>query len=261
MRILMLAGALILLAACGQSQGGDNRIYLEEFDQGNGGWYADRISPLPVWDGVAYCHGPWFLDPNHAPPGAGYLHLVMWLFTDSRMYQIPRVLERVPYTNNSFLEQGYGTRFTNARLTVRIRGEVDARGAQLLLLAQAKTDKTTANMVLSGQPFKVSREWSEQTVTLVPDPEQWTCLGSRHDATEQYGCDDIARVLEDVNLDIIFVWFPLDVVPLCGDVANLHIPRAGEDYPVDRDRLPEGLVMFDFVKIEFPEPSPSSGPR
>ena len=117
----MLAETLILLAACSQSQGENNRVYLEEFDQGNGGWYADRISPLPVWDGVAYCHGPWFLDPNHAPPGAGYLHLVMRLFTDSRMYQM-----RVPSTNNSFVEQGYDTRFTNARLTVRIRGEVDA---------------------------------------------------------------------------------------------------------------------------------------
>ena len=253
MRSLMLAGALILLAGNSQGQGGDNRVYLENFDQGDGGWYANRISALPVWDGVAYCHGPWFLDPNHAPPGAGYLHLVMWLFTDGRWYQNPRVLERVPYTHNSFVEQGFGTRLSNARLTIRMRGEVDAKGAQLLLLAQAETDKTTANMVLSGQPFKVTKDWSEQTVTLVPDPEQWTCLGSRHDSTHKYGCDDIARVLEDVNVDIIFVWFPLDVVPRSGDLPDMHIPRAGQDYPVDRDRLPKGLIMFDYVKLQFSE--------
>ena len=164
-----------------------------------------------------------------------------------------RVLERVPYTHNSFVEQGFGTRLSNARLTIRMRGEVDAKGAQLLLLAQAETDKTTANMVLSGQPFKVTKDWSEQTVTLVPDPEQWTCLGSRHDSTHKYGCDDIARVLEDVNVDIIFVWFPLDVVPRSGDLPDMHIPRAGQDYPVDRDRLPKGLIMFDYVKLQFSE--------
>jgi hypothetical protein len=136
-------------------------------------------------------------------------------------------------------------------MTVRLRGELQARGAELLLLAQSETDKTTANMVLTGQPFRVTREWSEQTVTLAPDPGQWTCLGSRHDLTELYGCDDIEKVLEDVNIDLIFVLFPLEVVPLSDGVTDLHTPRAGADYAVDRDRLPKGLIMFDWVKIEY----------
>ncbi len=88
-------------------------------------------------------------------------------------------------------------------------------------------------------------------MTVTPDPSQWTCLGSRHDMTEEYGCDDIGKVLSDVNIDIIFVWFPLKVVPLCGDVPDLNGPRAVADYPVDREQLPKGLVMFDSVKIEF----------
>ncbi len=226
------------------------KVYIETFDNGNGGWYADRRYNLPVWDGVAYCHGPWFLDANHAPPGAGYLHLVMWLYTNGEWYQKvePGLL---PYTNNSFVEQGFGRDFTDARMTVRLRGEVDTKGAELLLLVQSKTDKTTPNFVLTGQPFQVSREWKEQTVTLTPDSSQWTCLGSRHDLTHEYGCDDIDKVLADVNIDIIFVWFPLKVVPLCGDVPDLHGPRAGLDYPVDQEHLPKGLLMFDTVKIEF----------
>lgn len=34
------------------------KIYTETFDDGPGGWIADLRSPLPVWDGVAYCHSP-----------------------------------------------------------------------------------------------------------------------------------------------------------------------------------------------------------
>ena len=51
-------------------------VYRETFDNGAGGWVADLSSRLPVWDGVAYCHSPWSIDANHAPPGAGYLHLL-----------------------------------------------------------------------------------------------------------------------------------------------------------------------------------------
>lgn len=194
-RALLLLALVVVLTGCNPGQVGTPRVYLEDFNQGNGGWYADRHYALPVWDGVAYCHGPWFLDSNHAPPGAGYLHLVMWLYTDGRWYEHPTAASRLPYTNNRFVEEGYSSRLTNARMTVRLRGELKARGAELLLLAQSETDKTTANMVLTGQPFRVTREWSEQTVTLAPDPDQWTCLGSRHDRTELYGCDDIGKVL------------------------------------------------------------------
>jgi hypothetical protein len=43
----------------------------------------------------------------------------------------------------------------------------------------------------------------------------------------------------------------LEVVPLSDGVTDLHTPRAGADYAVDRDRLPKGLIMFDWVKIEY----------
>ena len=97
-RLLLTACALALpLTGCSPIQVGDPQVYLEDFDQGNGGWYADRHYALPVWDGVAYCHGPWFLDSNHAPPGAGYLHLVMWLYTDGRWYEHPTVSTGRPF--------------------------------------------------------------------------------------------------------------------------------------------------------------------
>jgi len=241
--------------------------YTETFDDGPGGWVADLRSALPVWDGVAYCHSPWSVDANHAPPGAGYLHLLMYLPT--RAEASVRIAEALR-AGNRFVTDGHSTDLTNAKLTVRLRGSMDLAGplcndhtpipqpdlggVQLLLLVQAKVEgppKTTANFILTGQPFRVTPEWSEQTVQLVPDPEQWTCLGARHDLTDLYGYGNIAEVLRDVNVDVIFVLFPLNISPL-GEVDDLHHQWAAKDYKVDMQTLPKGLIMFDTVQIEYP---------
>ena len=232
------------------------RTYTETFDNGPGGWYADRKYALPVWDGVAYCFSPWWLDANHAPPGGGYLHLLMWMDTIKSAYEGKEdVIKMMPYVGNRFADQNYSRDFTNVRLTVRMRGEVDLKGAQILILVQSETPKTTVNLVLSGQPFKLTKDWSEQTVILKPDPKQWTCLGSRHDMTKEYGCDDVATVLKDVNLDIIFVLFPVKSVPASPQIteADINRLRAVQDYPVLQDALPKGLIMFDSIKIEYPD--------
>ncbi|MBI2191958.1 MAG: hypothetical protein HYU36_08240 [Planctomycetes bacterium] len=242
------------------------RTYIETFDDGPGGWVADLRSPLPVWDGVAYCVSPWSLDANHAPPGAGYLHLLMYLLTAARRLS-PEAKAR---GENRFLAQGFSSNLTNVKLSVRLRGTLDLAGplcnyhkpiprpdlggAQLVLLVQGEVQgppKTTPNFVLTGQPFKVTPDWSEQTVQLVPDPAQWTCLGGRHDMTHVYGYGKIEEVLADVNVDIIFVLFPLTVVPV-GEVKDIHHEWAARDYKVDMAALPKGLVMFDTVKIEYP---------
>lgn len=47
-----------------------------------------------------------------------------------------------------------------------MRGDVDLKGAPALLLAQVQTAKATANMLLTGQPFRLTREWMEQRVAL-----------------------------------------------------------------------------------------------
>ncbi|MDA1143137.1 MAG: hypothetical protein O3B01_31640 [Planctomycetota bacterium] len=239
-----------------------SKTYIETFDEGPGGWVADLRSPLPVWDGVAYCVSPWSVDANHAPPGAGYLHLLMYLLTDGSRLG--------PGAGNRFVEGGYSRDLTNAELTVRLRGSMDLSGplcnyhrpipspdlggAQLLLLVQSHVEgppKTTPNFILTGQPFEITPEWSEQTVKLDPDPDQWTCLGSRHDMVHQYGYGDIGEVLSDVNVDIIFILFPLKIVPI-GKVDDIDHQWANKDYKVDMEFLPKGLVMFDTVKIAYP---------
>ena len=245
-----------------------SRTYTETFDDGPGGWVADLRSPLPVWDGVAYCYSPWSVDANHAPPGAGYLHLLMYLVTHTGPLS---PLDAELHGVNRFVENGYSTDFTNAILSVRLRGVMDLAGplcnnhvpvpqpdlggAQLLLLVQAQVagpPKTTANLILTGHPFRITPVWSEQTVQLVPDPKQWTCLGARHDMTGVYGYAEIAEVLRDVNVDIIFVLFPLTIIPIA-EVEDIHRKWAAKDYKVDMQYLPKGLVMFDTVQIEYAE--------
>jgi hypothetical protein len=99
-------------------------------------------------------------------------------------------------------------------MTLHLRGELEARAAQLPLLCQAVQGGICSGWLLTGQPFHVTPGWSEQTVTLVPDPAQWKCLGSRHDRTDFYGEIPLATVLRDVNTDILLVLHPLDVAPM-----------------------------------------------
>jgi len=179
--------------------------------------------------------------------------MLMWLYTDKRRYNTNDSYTRsLAYRGSRFAEQGHSRNLTNAKLTVRLRGDVDLKGAQLLFLVQTETRKTTANMLLTGQPFRITHDWSEQTVTLRPDPHQWTCLGARHDMGREYGCDDIATVLSDVNYDIIFVLFPVKAVPACAGITDINRSRAVADYPVKQEALPKGVVMFDMLRLDYP---------
>ena len=157
---------------------------------------------------------------------------------------------------NNFVAGDFPTDWTNAKVTLRLRGQLDARGARLGLLVQAQA-ASVDRMVNSVLPFPspVTPHWSEQSITLVPDDAAWQCLGSRIDRFERYGAGPIAELLGDMNGNIILVLFQLDVAPAGEQLVPaelLHTRRAGLDYPVDYSRLPEGHVEFDSVSIAFP---------
>ena len=132
---------------------------------------------------------------------------------------------------------------------------LEQKGSQLVLLVQSDITEpvqTRVNSVLLSQPIEVSEDWSEQTITCVPDDGRWTCLGSRHSRMEFYGWGPIAPVLKDVTCDIILVLFPLTVESMEEMGADKHRLRPGRDYPYRQSSLPEGCVMLDTIKIEFP---------
>ena len=70
--------------------------------------------------------------------------------------------------------------------------------------------------------------------------------------TNLYGCDSAAAVLADVNLDLISILFPVDARPADPAVYEPNRLRALQDYPVDLKYLPKGLLMFDWVRIDYP---------
>lgn len=227
--------------------------YVETFDDGPGGWYgwisnAAGPKPLEIRDSCAISRSPWWIDYNHAPPGAGYLHLLYMLNTAGKAGEHQREVQG----ENRFIRGGYPTDFTHARITLRLRGQVEAKGAQLLLLCQAVQGGICSGWLLTGQPIRVTPDWSEQTVIAVPDPAQWTCLGSRHDRTDFYGEIPLPVVLGDVNTDILLVLHPLDVAPMGPLDGDPHRLRPEKDYPVWRWRLPEGYVWLDEVRIVYP---------
>src|SRR5256885_6879268 len=101
-------------------------IYLEHFDDGPGGWVrvVDNVQPvaaLPVKDGVLWSWGPWWVDYNHAPPGAGYLQLLMCLNTRGPFGEHLREVGG----RNHFVEGKYPLDFRGAKMTVRLRGELE----------------------------------------------------------------------------------------------------------------------------------------
>lgn len=229
------------------------RIYVESFDDDPGGWIgwdATGATRLELRDGYAVSHSPWWVDFNHAPPGAGYLHILFAVHTRHE----PGVEERLLAVGgpNRFVKRQSPVDFTDAEITVRLKGAVKLRGAQLVLLIQGDVPGTRANQVLTGQPLRITPDWSQQTLHLVPDPTQWRNMGSRHDRRQFYGTCDPAVLLRNVNCDIILVLFPLDVVPLGPIQGDPHELRAGVEYEVDPARLPEGHVLLDEVRIVFP---------
>jgi len=231
-----------------------NKVYVEDFSHGTGGW-EEYPSPLLIENGSAITRSPWWVDGNHAPPGGGYLHLLYCLYT-SKESQRKRDYDSHHESvagKNKFLEGGHPNDWTNASVTVRIKGDMKMRDTELVLLVQAGVGSHFQNHVLTGQPIKVTKEWTEQTITLIPDQAQWTSLGSRHDRVNFYGHGDISDVLKDLNCDIIFVLHPLVIVPKEKlDAGQVHKLSAGTDYEVDQSYLPEGHIMLDQVKIEFP---------
>jgi hypothetical protein len=230
----------------------DKKTYVETFDHGPRGWIGWGTQGgfgVEVKEGAAISRGPWWIDCNHCNPGAGYLHL-LFAFHTRHLGNTKAQLEGIA-GRNPFVEGGYPTDFRNARITVRVKGEVDLKGSRMVLLAQGSLGKIWVNQVLAGQPIPITPEWSEQTIQLVPDQAQWINMGSRFDRVDRYGKGPIADLLADLNGDIIFVLFPLDVVPLEPGV-DPHRGWADRDYTADRSRLPSGHVMLDEVRIEFP---------
>ena len=117
------------------------------------------------------------VDYNHAPPGlpaassvrveGSYLHLLAGLQVAAD--GADRADMVAVGGENRFVAGGYPADWTGARVTLRVRGELDAKGARLGLLAQSRVASIDrmVNSVLHF-PDPVTAEWAEQTIALLP---------------------------------------------------------------------------------------------
>ena len=230
------------------------KTYVENFDQGPGGWFGwinNAYGPkrLETKDGALISRSPWWIDYNHAPPGAGYMHLLYILLTSGPFNEHYREIGGL----NRFVDEGCPTDIRDATITLRLKGELEDRGARMHLLVQAKHDGICSGWLLTSQPIDVTPDWSRQSVHCLADEAQWKCLGSRHDRADFYGRLPLERVLGDANCDILLVLYPLQIVPMGPLDGDPHRLRPEQDYPVWRSRLPEGYVLLDEVRLEFRE--------
>ena len=170
------------------------KTYIETFDDGPGGWFgwidnARGPKPLERGESCVISRSPWWIDYNQAPPGAGYMHLLFMLLTSGS----PGENQREVSGENRFIKSGFGTDFTKAELTLRLKGELLARDTQLLLLCQGVHRRICTGWLLTGQPITVTPDWSEQKITAVTDESAWTCLGSRHDRADYVWPNSVAN--------------------------------------------------------------------
>lgn len=229
-----------------------NRVYQERFEDGPGGWYgwisnAGGPKPLEWQEGQITSRSPWWIDYNHAPPGAGYMHMVFSLATVGPQGEAYMEVGGA----NRFISDDCPTDFTDAALTVRVRGELQSQRSQFVLLIQGNVAGITSGWLCTGHPMDVTTSWSEHSITLEAEPDNWTALGVRTGREDMYGVQPLDRVLSNVNVNMMLVLFPLDVRPMGEIEGDPHRLRPERDYPVWRHRLPEGYVTLDQVRIDF----------
>jgi len=234
------------------SKNNSGRLYREDFQNGPAGWWGwsgnhEGFRRFELAPSAIVSRSPWWVDYNHAPPGAGYLHMVFCLNTKGPIGEAMTDL----FQRNRFVDDKYPQNFLNAALTFRLKGEVKLRDAQLCLLAQGTDGALTSGWVLHGQPVNITEDWSEQTITVAPDPSQWTCIGGRQSRLDYYGHIPLQKILSNVNCNIMLILFPLNIAPMGPLVGDRHLLRAGRDYPRWTSELPEGYVMLDCVEINF----------
>ena len=141
------------------------KCYREAFDDGPGGWYGfirNRRGPKPLeWQpGSVTSRSPWWIDYNHAPPGAGYLHMVFCLNTCGPETETIKDAAGP----SRFIAGDCPTDFCGASVRVKTRDELLAHSADLILLVQGNVEGASADGSVpaghsGGRRTRSSRRW------------------------------------------------------------------------------------------------------
>ncbi|HEY7639578.1 MAG TPA: hypothetical protein VH814_07625 [Steroidobacteraceae bacterium] len=204
-------------------------LYRHDFSDGPGGWHTVMLDvdpsrppanalacftegiktncyvPVNTVDGHMLLESPWFHDPNHAPPGAGYLSLLTFVylrgFAGADTAQLPELDLR------------------GLLLRVSMKTEhLDVKEGSLYFWFQMLApDGKWVNYAYTARPLNVSLRdegFTEVRLRFISDPGSWTCLGSSEVRADFYGCIPLEEAMSHVNGDFGFVILPVNENPL-----------------------------------------------
>lgn len=227
----------------GAAVAGRSPVYTEDFSQGSGGWHfyqlSDTVPPsadycgtgtygyaytcqMPMdWSdsGTVESKAPWFVDENHAAPGAGILSLIGWVWLNGEYGGIPAATLDL----------------RNTELTARIWVDDLVIGdGHLVFWFQTYRSEIGKyqNYALTAYPVERhlrDEKWVTVRIHLPKREGAWTCLGAAPWRVETYGCGSVADALADVNYDFGFIVLPVS-------------PSAP----------PTGVVRLDSISIDRP---------
>ena len=216
---------------------GEGIIYRESFDRGAGGWHyyattsaGEAVLDRVPWNAEQQCvtsASPWWIDPNHKPPGAGYLNIVAFIWMKGYRGGVPyRWMDlRDAVLSLSIKTEGLDTKGGHLCLWIQHRYEQGShfwfqnpfaygpRGDEWKRANLALTRYRIEEMATPGQ-------WTKVTLVLAPDKGAWTNLGTSTERTANYGVVSPARALAKVTTDLGFIILPVDPTnPPTGSVS------------------------------------------
>jgi len=230
--------AALLLSAC--RDGGETR-YRHDFADGHGGWGTSRtlltaadlpasyrtcwVSWLslyacnidaPVQNGRMQLTSPWWLDPNHAPPGAGYLSLITWVYLDG------------PAGSSTFGKPTLDLTGTTLEVALRAPDLELAGGRLMFFFNTSMPGGKYANYAYSRTPIDAKLRPGDRDLTLVEiklssDADAWTCLGTSDVKSDLYACVDVTQAMRAIDNAFGFMILPVSDSPLPEDQPSGHI--------------------------------------
>lgn len=235
------------IVACGGSAPSSAIVLDSDFSStGTSGWLTysaesgfEGCTDLPTLTGApGQSHGvstaPWWVDPNHAESGLGYLHLVAFAYHHD--YSVDGVIKP--------RHAGRPIDLRDATVSVRWRAQtlrLPASARFVLWFQTQPLDATAAprrvNYVLTASPLTPrpagASDWQEDELMLSSSPGDYACLGSNSLRADTYGCDiDAPQALRDWNINLGFVI----LFPSISDASNV-----------------QGAVEFDRISLRVPD--------
>ncbi len=148
---------------------------------------------ITISNGEAILQSPWWLDSNHAQPGAGYLNLLFYNYVDT-----------------IFSGRRKSINLDNRTLHIELRSKkLNLKNSKLLFWFQTKaSDGKYINFVFTKEQISLDENMKIIELKFTSKPSDWTCLGSNANNSGIYSCIPLKDAISDVNIDFGLIIFP-----------------------------------------------------